>query len=486
MSTQHLPNIIRRVAVIGGGPAGIVVAKELLEAGIEPVVFEQSGGLGGQWNVHAEHSGVWPGMRANTSGAMTRFSELPAPESWPLFPRAEDVRAHLVSYAQHFDVAASVGLGCRVLSVRRDDGGWTVESEDVVDGTITVGRYDAVVACSGRFAAPSMPQEFAGMHTPVRVVHAGAYDGRSSFAGRRGLVVGNSISGLEIAADLAVDESITVISSARRGRWIIPKLERGVPADQEWFTAFAALLGRTLAPDELAGGLRAALLAAAGDPADVGGLAPDPDLLATGLSQCQAYLPLVAEGRIDVRPGIDGVTGDVVRFADGSSCAVDAVILCTGYERSLPYLDADPADLVLETFDRRLEGLALMGQYVLHGPYMPVLELQARWIAGVWSGHRDLDDAPAIPALPFYPHHMLAEAFAAAAGALPDPAAHPQLAEGLTFGPMLPERYRLGDTEIAARFAAATAGFRAPQDQVQLLAALTADAAPPAPALSAP
>src|SRR4029450_222207 len=91
-----------RIAVVGGGPSGIVVARELLEAGLEPTVFEQGDGLGGQWNAGAPHSGVWPGMRANTSGAVTRVSELPAPGSWPLFPRAEEVRDHLAAYAERF------------------------------------------------------------------------------------------------------------------------------------------------------------------------------------------------------------------------------------------------------------------------------------------------------------------------------------------------------------------------------------------------
>jgi cation diffusion facilitator CzcD-associated flavoprotein CzcO len=39
---------IRRVAVIGAGPSGLVAAKSLKEDGVEPVVFEQADGVGGQ------------------------------------------------------------------------------------------------------------------------------------------------------------------------------------------------------------------------------------------------------------------------------------------------------------------------------------------------------------------------------------------------------------------------------------------------------
>ena len=477
-------NTSDRVAVIGGGPAGIVVAKELLEAGFEPVVLEQSGGLGGQWNHESAHSAVWPGMRANTSGAMTRFSELPVPDAWPLFPRAEDVRRQLVAYAEQFGVAARARLGTRVRSARQGAGGWEVETEDVVDGSRAQERYAAVVACSGRFAAPRIPEDIPSFGPSIDVLHAAAYRGRDAFAGRRVLVYGNSISGLEIAADLAMDPSITVVSACRRPRWIIPKLARGVPADQEWFTEFADLVGRTLGPEAVAAGLRAALEAAAGDPVLVGGLTPHPDLLATGLSQSQHYLPLVAEGRIHVRPAVTAVDAAVVRFADDTTCAVDAVILATGYDVSLPYLDVNLDALALQTFDPARPGLAVIGQYVLHGPYLPVLELQARWLAGVWAG-RCLAAAPPLPPLPFFVHHMLACGFAAAAGVAPDPSAHPQLADALLFGPLLPERYRLDDPHAAARFATAVAGFTPPPEHVELLAALPIpDPRGPAPALA--
>jgi cation diffusion facilitator CzcD-associated flavoprotein CzcO len=87
-----------------------------------------------------------------------------------------------------------------------------------------------------------------------------------------------------------------------------------------------------------------------------------------GAAPAAHYLPLVADGRIDVRPGIAAIEDDTVRFADGGERRVDAVVLATGYELSLPYLGARVEDLVLETFARELPGLALMRQYVLHGP----------------------------------------------------------------------------------------------------------------------
>jgi dimethylaniline monooxygenase (N-oxide forming) len=67
------------VAIIGAGPSGLVAAKYALQAGFDVTVFEASDDLGGQWHATASHSGVWPGMHANTSRAMTAFSDFGAP-----------------------------------------------------------------------------------------------------------------------------------------------------------------------------------------------------------------------------------------------------------------------------------------------------------------------------------------------------------------------------------------------------------------------
>lgn len=72
-----------RVAVVGAGPSGLVAAKSLQEEGLEAVVFEQADGVGGQWYGPSAHSGVWPGMRANTSKTLDAFSDFPPPSRCP-------------------------------------------------------------------------------------------------------------------------------------------------------------------------------------------------------------------------------------------------------------------------------------------------------------------------------------------------------------------------------------------------------------------
>src|SRR4029077_16831480 len=99
-------------------------------------VFEAGDALGGQWYTTAAHSGVWTGMRTNTSRAMTAFSDFPAPEQHAPHPAAVQVQAYLDAYARAFGVVDRIRFGTRVTDVRP---GWTVAGEP----------FDAVVLASG-------------------------------------------------------------------------------------------------------------------------------------------------------------------------------------------------------------------------------------------------------------------------------------------------------------------------------------------------
>ena len=90
----------------------------------------------------------------------------------------------------------------------------------------------------------------------------------------------------------------------------------------------------------------------------------------------------------------------------------------------------------------------MVGQFLLQGPYWPLLELQARWIVGGLSGpcRPDSGAMRAVMATPrphLESHHVLGLLLAEEQGVSPDPRAWPELAEQLVFGPMLPARYRL-------------------------------------------
>jgi dimethylaniline monooxygenase (N-oxide forming) len=425
------------VAVVGAGPSGLVAAKHALEAGFDTTVFEASDDLGGQWHATASHSGIWPGMHTNTSRAMTAFSDAPAPATHPLHPAAEQIHAYLREYADRFGVTERIRLRTPVMRVAP---GWEVDGE----------RFDGVVVASGRFRKPHLPaglERFGG-----DLLHAFDYPGAEPFHGRRVLVYGNGISGLEIASDLA--PVAHVVSAFRKPRYVIQKNVDGVSSDWQWFTAFGALERRHLSRDELSRTLRERVMRVAGNPASFGAPEPDPDLLVAGLALCQDWLAEVKAGRIACRPAIAAVDDREITFSDDSRDRVDAIICATGYDLDIPYLDDRVWDVVgpqfalyQRTLHPDLPGFGAVGQFFAQGPYFPLLELQARWIVALWAGEVDAPERAAMraalmPAPPIDPHNALAMVLADELGVAPDLLARPELAEPLMFGPMLPPRYR--------------------------------------------
>jgi dimethylaniline monooxygenase (N-oxide forming) len=460
-----------RIAVIGAGPSGLAAGKEALEAGFDVTVFEAGEALGGQWHTTAPHSGVWPGMRTNTSRAMTAFSDFPAPAEHPLHPAAEQVRAYLEAYAQAFGVRDHIRFSTRVEDVRP---AWTLDGEP----------FDAVIVASGRFRKPRLPRVVDGFRGEV--IHAFSYPGAAPFRDRATLVYGNGISGLEIAADLAPHTA--VVSSFRKPRYVIQKVVDGVSSDWQWYTLFGALERRLLPPEDWSRRQRERILRVAGNPADFGAPEPSEDLRVAGLSLCQEYLMQVRDGSIVCRPGIASIEGSKVTFTDGSARAVSAIICATGYDVDIPYLsdgvqDVVESDLALyeRTFHPDLPGFGVIGQFLAQGPYFPLLELQARWIAAVWSGAVALPDERAMrhaiaqPRPPLDAHNALALTLSEELGVAPEPSDWPDLCEPLLFGPLLPPRYRLSGTgatpDAPARFAQQLAASpRAPVDPADLTA----------------
>jgi hypothetical protein len=454
-----------RIAVIGAGPSGLVAAKHALKAGFDVTVFEASGALGGQWHTTAAHSGVWAGMHTNTSRAMTAFSDFPAPADHPLHPAAEQIQAYLQDYAHAFGVIDRVRFDTRAEHVRP---GWNVDGEP----------FDAVVVASGRFRKPRVPDVVGGFGGEV--MHAFSYPGAEPFRDRATLVYGNGISGLEIASDLA--PHTRVVSAFRNPRYVIQKVVDGVSSDWQWYTLFGALERRMLPKEAWGTRQRERILRVAGNPADFGAPEPSEDLAAAGLSLCQEYLPQVRDGSIVCRPAIASIDGTNVTFTDGSTQAVEVIVCATGYDVDIPYLSRGVRDLLRpdlalyqRTWHPDLPGFGVVGQFLAQGPYLPLLELQARWIAAVWSGEvalpgeRAMRRAIAQPRPPLDAHNALALTLSEELGVAPEPAEWPDLCEALVYGPLLPPRYRLagpGSTpDAAAAFSEQLAASpRAPVD----------------------
>lgn len=469
------------VAVVGAGPGGLAVSRYLMSQGFEPTLFEQGPMLGGQWTGLPGLSGVWPGLRTNTSRVMTAFSDLEH-DSELVYPSGRDILDYLRRYADLFAITPRIRLGTRVDLLGRAGDRWAVTHSG---GTEV---FDRAVVASGRFHAPAIPvvaglDSFSGSEG----AHA-TYDYREPerYRGKRVLVAGCAVSALEIAADLALLGAARVVVTQRRQRYVLPKFAAGVPSDHRIFTRYGTLADESLPRAEIDRQLKEIVVEAGGSPEQYGAPAPNTSLLAAGVTLSQHYLPLVAEGRIDVRPWMSGVDGTSVRFADGRTEDFDGILFGTGYDLSVPFLadgvrttidlDAQHLDADRFTFHPDLPGLAFVGLWDQSGGYFVPIELQARWIAYSWGGVVPaMGETASRAAIQEYRSrrgasqktrmNLVTLAFARAAGVEPRLDAWPDLRRALLFGPLSPSSFRLEGTDALtdapARVARDAAAFGA-------------------------
>lgn len=176
-----------RIAVIGSGVSGIVVAKTLLQAGHAVTVYEKSRNLGGVWNPDV----VYPGAHTQNIGHMYRFTDFAPPKTWDKYPTATQVCVqathfrtggslhciclcaqswhplpslqvydYLRDYATHNELWGSIRLSTnviRIMALTTDDGraGWFVTVHS--SGQRLEEVFDFVVISTGTYCQPSIP-----------------------------------------------------------------------------------------------------------------------------------------------------------------------------------------------------------------------------------------------------------------------------------------------------------------------------------------
>jgi dimethylaniline monooxygenase (N-oxide forming) len=456
------------VAIIGAGPAGLAAARYLRSEGFEPVVFEHSSTIGGQWSGDRAHSGVWPSMRTNTSRILTAFSDLPHANGSHVYPSNQTIRDYLRAYAEQFSLTSRVRLRTPVVGLERRTGSkpWLVRT---ASGEQAFAYVIVATGAFQRWTLPDVPglSSFSGEEG---VAHTFQYADSDSLRTKRVLVAGGAISALEIASDLAM-AGARVTVTVRRQRFVLPKLAAGTPTDHIVFTRFHALAEEAFSSARVDRMYTDVALRLAGRPEYYGAPAAPDTVAEAGLTLCQHFLPLVAEGRITVRPWMTNVKGQLVRFADGHVDEFDAILFGTGFDLHLPFLavdisrildlDTSHIDLHLRTFHPALPGLAFAGLWDQAGPYFPPLELQARWIAYTWSGAAaapSVDEmtagVAAYRARRGRPQktrmNVVSLQFARAAGVEPTIERWPDLAIPLLFGPLSPASFRLEGRDALA------------------------------------
>jgi len=282
--------------VIGAGQAGLAAAYHLQRRSLRFALLEAGGRAAGSWPQHYDSLTLFsPARHAALPG-------LPFPGDPDHYPQRDEVADYLEGYARHFRFP--VLPGSEVGEVLVTGRGFRVLT---ADGRALHTR--TLVAATGTYRKPFLPQ-LPGQDTfGGRVLHSLHYRRPQPFAGQRVVVVGAGNSAVQIAAELAQVARVSLATRSAVKFFPQRLLGRDV---HDWIA--------WLRVDQL--------------PLGVFGRLPSPG----SVFDAGRYRQALEHRQPDRRPMFRRFSARGVVWADSSEEAVDSVIFATGYRANLDFL----------------------------------------------------------------------------------------------------------------------------------------------------
>ena len=302
----------------------------------KPIWIQQPGG-----NQEAVFvSPLYEKLETNIPKELMRYSDKPFPADTQLFPKHSAVKQYLEEYAE--EVKSHIHFETQVVDVTVKDSKlstWNLITTDLHTGDETTRTYDAIVVASGHYTVPHVP-EIQGIEAwnnayPGIISHSKYYNTPESFRDKKVLIVGSSASGLDIGGQINEVSKGSILVSQRAESY----LAASAPGDKLIF----------------------------------------PEIV--------EFLPAATHKR-------------AIKFADGRvEDEVDAVVFCTGYFYSYPFLSSlQPAAV---THGWRAMNIYQQMFYIDHPTLVfpalaqrvipfPIAENQAAVFARVWSSRLQL------------------------------------------------------------------------------------------------
>jgi putative flavoprotein involved in K+ transport len=340
------------VVVVGGGQAGLAVGYHLRQAGVDFAIVDAGTEIGQVW------SSRWDSLRLFTPAQYASLPGLPFPAEPGTYPAKDDVAGYLVAYVERFDLP--VRLDSRVATLEREGAGFvlTLASGDRINAR-------QVVVATGPYSVPFVPGLSADLTVPQ--LHTSAYRGPTQLPPGRVLVVGGGNSGFQIAAELVQAGRAVELSEGSRNLCVPQR-----PLGRDLFSWLDGLgLLRVTADSRIGGRMKA------------------------------RNQPVIGSSRTDLRrrgvafrPRVTGASGSTVRFANGESTDVDAVLWATGYRIDDSWVripDAlDDGRLVQRRGVSPVPGLYTVGRLWQHtqgSALLGFVQYDAAWLAGQVVAH---------------------------------------------------------------------------------------------------
>jgi cation diffusion facilitator CzcD-associated flavoprotein CzcO len=306
--------------VIGAGICGVVFLRHARARGLRVLALDAQDEVGGLWN----RLPAWQDIQNRAPDFALDGVGLDGVHQ-------PDVTRFVRRWVERFDLAPSIRLGCAVRSVARQDGRWTVRTDD---GEL---RTHHLVVAAGAQSEPQVPA-LERFGTGITELHSSELTRPEDLADRVVTVVGGGASAWDLL-DLAVVHGAREIRWVLRGsRWFLPTLRskhRAWPNLRE-----LAVVQSVLRSPAVVSAFCQGLLRAEYDHFHLGEIEPDEpfDVGRHQLIPGRAAM-MGALDEIEVHDGeVAAIHDRELLLGDGRRLETDALLWATGFRMDLDFL----------------------------------------------------------------------------------------------------------------------------------------------------
>lgn len=377
------------IAIIGAGPAGLISARNAIQAGHSVVLYEKNTQIGGIWN--PKSGGAYRNARMQNSRDAFHYTDFP-PGSIDAFPCVEEVFGYLSAMAGSDDIREATRLNTEVISLRKTSESWLISSD--CEGRFREDVFDRIIIATGELWQPRPPALSGAEHFSGTLISSREYHEPEKFKGQNILVIGGGVSGADIASDLVPYANTVSISVKKMGLYL-PRQFRTGPNDMmhsylgRWmlsrmnYSEFIDYLDNIM-PDYMQTYRASGLL---------------PDLANNNAVHVnEKIIPNVAAGRIKVKPQVERFTDKgCIEFVDATQEKYDVIITCTGYEMPdysfIPGFDRKQLyEHFFWTEDPTLAVINPPVDTAGFGAAFPYFDIISQWVINVFTGNSALPE----------------------------------------------------------------------------------------------
>jgi cation diffusion facilitator CzcD-associated flavoprotein CzcO len=221
---RDVPRWQPRIAIIGAGVSGILVAIKLRERGFTAFsVYEKASTLGGTWRDNR-----YPGIACDVPAHLYVYSFAPSAKWTHRYAGGADIHRYYASMADQYGIADKIRYNIEIALAEWRDGAWklTTTSGEAI-------RADIVISAVGRLHHPSQPhiaglENFAG-----QIFHSARWPEALSLAGKHVGLIGTGSSATQMTAPLARQVEQLILFQ-RTPQWVLSMPNPPVKRSRRW------------------------------------------------------------------------------------------------------------------------------------------------------------------------------------------------------------------------------------------------------------